>query len=191
MITIAGYLICKPAPPGNWTPISRTVYGSGVVARDAAFPRLNGFSTCWDRHFLRTTRYVDLRLTPPPDDAAGQRMAKVTFYPSRIALVVVRDPYPDWTGYDRLVVDVFSALDRTVGLSIKIDDLDDTRSVAELFARELAIEPGYNSIAIPLSEIQRAPPGRSMNMSHITGIALFVVKPQDELTLYRADLRLE
>ena len=89
------------------------------------------------------------------------------------------------------MVDVFSALDRSVGLSIKIDDLDDTRSVAERFARELAIEPGYNSIAIPLSEIRSAPPGGSMDMSHITGMALFVRKPRDDLTLYLADLRLE
>jgi hypothetical protein len=165
--------------------------GAALVARDAAFPRLNGFSTYWDRKFLRTTPHVDLRLTTPPGDAAGKRMAEVTFYPSRNALLVLRDPYPDWTAYHRLVVDVFSALDRTVGLSIKIEDLDGTRSVVELFVRELTIEPGYNSISIPLSEIERAPPGRSMDMSHITGIALFVTEPPDELTLYLAEIRLE
>ena len=167
------------------------VAGAAVLARDAAFPRLNGFSTFWDLQFLLTGPHVDLRLTTPPGDAAGRRMAEVTFYPSRNALLVLRDPYPDWTAHQRLVIDVFSALDRTVAMSIKIEDLDGTRSVVELFVRELAIEPGYNSITIPLSEIERAPPGRSMDMTHITGIALFVTEPTDELTLYLAELRLE
>jgi len=158
--------------------------------RDAAFPRLSGFETYWDLHFLRTTPYSEIRLVPAPD-GRDARLTEATFHPARAAIVVLRDPYRDWTGYDRLVLDLHSALTRPVVLGMKIDDLDDGHMVRAVFSREFVVHPGDNRITVPLSEIRSAPRDREMDLTHITGLAFYTLDAAQSFSLYLDELRLE
>jgi len=158
--------------------------------RDAAFPRLNGFETYWDLHFLRTTPYTEIRLAPAPDGRDAP-LTEVTFHPARAAIVVLRDPYPDWTGYDRLVLELYSPSTHAVVLGMKIDDLDDAHMVRAVFSREFVVQPGDNRIAVPLSEIRDAPRDREMDLTHITGLALYTLDAERSFSLYLDELRLE
>jgi hypothetical protein len=158
--------------------------------RDAAFPRLNGFETYWDLQFLKTTPFTEVRLAPAKD-GGEVRFTEVTFHPARAAIVVLCDPHPDWTGYDRLVLELRSDLPHPVLLGMKIDDLDDSRQVFPLFSREFVVHPGDNRITVPLSEIRAAPKGREMDMSHISGLAIYAVQPEESFSLYLDELHLE
>lgn len=139
--------------------------------RDAAFPRLNGFETYWDLRFLKTTPYTEVRLAPAKN-GSEVRFTEVTFHPARAAIIVLCDPYPDWTGYDRLVLELRSDLPHPVLLGIKIDDLDYSQLVHPLFSREFLVHPGDNRITVPTSDIRAAPRGREMDMTGISGLAV-------------------
>ena len=169
--------------------------GLAVAARQrrAAFPRLCDFESSWERRFL-VTQDAELRLTVCPRDWAGSalgRVAQVTFHPANYPGIILRGPFPDWTGYDRLAFEVYSGMDSAVDLELRIHDVGHDESFTDRFNRTLRIAPGANRVAIALAEVRAAPAGRSLDMGHIAALVLFVDHLKKPCTLYLDAFRLE
>jgi hypothetical protein len=163
------------------------------LARNAAFPRLCDFGSAWGQTFI-VARDAAIQVTDPPSGWAQRpraRVACVTFSSTGTPAFVLREPYPDWTGYDTLVFEVFSASPETMEIVLRIDDVHHNNAFSDRFNRALAIHPAANRIAIRLREIEEAPRGRAMDLTRIRTVTLFVAEPSRSFALYLDAVRLE
>jgi hypothetical protein len=160
--------------------------------RDAVFPLLCGFDSRWERGLVEAEGAELERVPLPPAwrHDAGDLAGRVTFRPVTYPKLRLLDPYPDWSGFERLAMTIYSELSGEVELSLTVADPHNQR-FRDRFTRRLRIEPGVNAISIPLEEVRSAPAGRTMDMRHIRGVMLYAVRPKHAFTLYIDDIRLD
>jgi hypothetical protein len=163
------------------------------LGRDAAFPRICEFDDPWESTFVEVEDAVLARGERPAGWRREEpgRAARVTFLPAPYPGLSIREPHPDWTGYRRLVFEVYSEAPTQVDLNLRIDDVHHNDDYADRFNRVLAIEPGSNRISISLEEVRRGPRMRLMDMARVRGLTLFAVDPPVAFTVYLDGIRLE
>jgi hypothetical protein len=166
---------------------------TAYVRRWAAFPRICDFGASWESRFVAShdAALVPAHLPAALDPSGRQQAARITFERGTYPGAGIVEPYPRWTGYDRLVFDVYSELAAPVALVLRIHDARHDGSYEDRFNRELPIQPGVNRVSIPLAEVRGAPRGRPMDLSRIAGLALFALEPPEGFRLYLDSFRLE
>jgi hypothetical protein len=162
--------------------------------RSAQMPMLMRFGSAWELKFVERNG-VGLQLAPPPSgwkEIARSRVGKIFFFPgSSFPGLVFREPYPDWTPYRYFSLDLYSELKRPVDIVLRIDDIHADRYVEDRFNRRVTLQPGANLIRFPLEDVRQAPEAREMDLSAISMMVLFAVRPDEPFTLYVADMKLE
>lgn len=161
--------------------------------RAAAFPVVVDFGSRWQEPFLSMPR-ASLTMVPAPEgwrDKAGQRVAEIRFPHERWPGVTVREPYPDWTAYQSLRVQVFSPEDQPVPLTFQIEDATHNQQYGDRFNRTINIVPGLNDLTISLEDVRKAPAGRELDLSSVAQIILLTNRPEQPFRLYVSDIRLE
>ena len=104
----------------------------------------------------------------------------------------LREPPPDWRGYDRLVVAVSNPGATPLSFNVRIDDLPRNTEYEDRFNRERTVPPGASlRWEIPLGEIVRGPQGRLLDLSHITRVVLFLSPGSRGATFELAGVTLE
>ena len=193
----------KRAHPGPAVLLALVLLGVGLaplavtalayVQRDAAFPVICDFEARWEERFI-IGRDAELDREEPPNGwpgARGDRAARLTFLPAKYPALLVREPYPDWTGYDRLVFGVYSELEGEIELALRIHDAAHENDYHDRFNRMLAIPPGASRIEIALEEVRHAPREREMDLARIRNLALFAIEPSDSFSVFLDGFRLE
>ncbi|MFH1144635.1 MAG: hypothetical protein V1774_08845 [Candidatus Eisenbacteria bacterium] len=187
-------------------PVARITYD--LLQRDRAFPEICEFNSAWEGRFLHLSHATLERVPPPPGwvreerdrDAqpagsgprgAGDLVAHLTFYAAAYPALLITEPHPDWSGYDRLAFDVYSELPVPIRLALRIHDTHHERAYSDRFNLSFTIQPGVNAVAIDLSQVEHAPRGRLMDMQHIHNVTLFAVRPAESISLYLDSFRLE
>jgi len=161
--------------------------------RDAAFPVIMDFSAGWSGPFLELRDAVldpvmPARTVAPP---GGHHLAQLTLEAGRYPGITIVDPYPDWSGYKTLVVNIYSDMPWPDGLILRIHDRLHNNIQTDRFNRMLAIDKGMNHFRIPLAAIEAAPAGRRMDLRHIAGLVLFAHPVQQSFKLYPGRIWLE
>ena len=161
--------------------------------RQAAFPMLADFDSAWQQPFLYAPR-VEREIVPAPEGwtgHAGQPVTRVTFGPRPWPGIIIREPYPDWRGYEKVRFDVYSELTETrlIVLWIEDDAHNDRRS--DRYERSFTVEPGLNEFSVTLDRVRNAPAGRDMAMDQISFMMLFTRRPAETFALYVGDIWLE
>jgi VanZ family protein len=107
-------------------------------------------------------------------------------------------PAKDWLPYDELVFDImWDASDAvaptdTLPVIVKIQDQQHNQEYEDRFHEQISLRPGQSQeVRIPLMLVASAPRDRLMDMSRIDKLELFTVRPQNRLTLYLDNMRLE
>ncbi len=161
--------------------------------RDSAFPRLCEFNHRWGATFIGVQDAVITQGEPIGGWAreAPGPIARVTFHPAAYPGLSIREPYPDWTGYDRLTFDVYSEAPAPVQLHLRIDDVHSEELYTDRFNRVLIVEPGANRISIALDDVRRGPRARPMDLAHIRALTLFAMSPPAPFSVYLDGFRLE
>lgn len=170
-----------------------TTIALAYLQRNAAFPAICEFEGRWEDTFVHM-RDAQLEIGPAPAGWGrdpGDKVARVTFLPAVYPALLINEPYPDWRGYDRLACEVYSELDSTVSLALRIDDVLHDNAYSDRFNRRLVIRPGVNHISIPLADVQRAPRGREMNTARVRSLVLFAVRPTEAFSVWVDGIRLE
>ena len=164
------------------------------AARDRAFPTLYSLDGSWrERPFIVTGGNV-LSADQAPERTAAMDvgpLARLDLKPGLYSGLTFDEPYPDWSGHQRLTFTVVSDLDRPLVLVIRVHDATHDQRYADRFNRRLTIEPGVNRIAIPIDDIRRAPDRREMDLGRVRGIVIFAYKLERPLHLYLGPMRLE
>jgi hypothetical protein len=161
--------------------------------RRASFPSIGSFESTWESKFMGWVGSWFLITAPPPEwhEARGIKAVRVTFAYTKYPRMVVEGPFPDWRGYQFLVFDLYSEMEQTVPLVVRVDDLDHNEEYDDRFNRRLDIEPGAHSVRISLDDIRRAPHDREMQMDAIRWVVLFMIDPAEPVTLWVDNIRLE
>ncbi len=103
----------------------------------------------------------------------------------------ISEPFPDWKGYTDLRFDIYSELDSTIAVLLRVHDSWHNNNYNDRFNQILEIKEGLNRFQIPLERIRTAPTERRLGLGRIAGLQLYVIYPTRELTFYIDDLRLE
>jgi hypothetical protein len=164
------------------------------AARDRALPTLYALDgSWWERELVDAGENV---LTPNrrPTGAAvppTARFARLDLRPGLYPGLTFEEPYPDWSGYRRLVVTAASDLETPLTLTIRVHDAAHDQRYADRFNRRLVVSPGLNRFVIPIEEIAAAPDRRRMDLRRIRGIVLFAYELDHSTHVYLGPLRLE
>ncbi len=164
------------------------------VARNGARPTLFVLDgSWWERRLVHEHDSVLTPRTGPRRLEASFRepLARLDLKPGTYPGVAFNEPYPDWSGYRRLVFTAVSDLDAPLPLTIRIHDAAHDQRYRDRFNRLLVIRPGINRIVIPLDEIRFAPDRREMDMRRIRGIILFGYRLGAATHVYLSALRLD
>ncbi len=86
----------------------------------------------------------------------------------------------DWSGQDALVLEIDNLSGGRRVLGIRIDDDGDVSRLGGRFQSALDLQPGPNTLRVPLAAIEAGPRGRRLNPRRIRRLALFtgVADPQ-------------
>jgi VanZ family protein len=162
-------------------------------ARAVVFPVLADFNGGWQRPFLHVGRSELARVPAPAGwvDKAGGQVARLTFLDAPWPGVVIREPYPDWSGYQALRFQLWSELDAPVELVLRVDDTHRERSHRDRFNASFIVTPGLNDFTVPLSTIAHGPRDRQLDVSDISQIILFSRRPDEPFELYLGRFWLE
>jgi len=167
-------------------------WSTAHLFRNASFPIICDFESYWTSRFV-SAKDGELQVIENPAgwDSGGKRVAEIKYEPANFSELVVREPYPDWRGYQSLHFDVFSMEDTSVALTVRIEDIAHGGDYSDRFNAALSIHAGLNQVVIPLEDIERAPATRKMAMCSIKAIRVFASGLSNELTLYVDNIRLE
>ena len=167
------------------------------VQRNDAFPVITDFQAGWIRPFLRLDQAV-FTLAPAPDSLASiiqttdqQQVHQLTIDSGKYPGISIIEPYPDWSEYKTLTLDLYSTQTQLMTLVLRIHDSHHNQEYSDRFNRAVTVKPGYNRFQIPLIEVELAPAGRRMDMRHVANIMLFAADIDSAVKLYPGTLRLE
>ena len=167
------------------------------VQRNDAFPVIIDFEAVWGIPFIRLDQSVLIPAAAPDsltsmiERTDQQRVFQLTLNRSQYPGISMVEPYPDWSAYKTLTLELYSWQVQTIKLVLRIHDSQHNQEYADRFNLDLTVNPGYNRYRIPLIDIEHAPAGRQMDMKHIANIMLFAVDIEDAVKLYPGTLKLE
>jgi VanZ family protein len=108
----------------------------------------------------------------------GRCSGRLIFSPSNISGLAIGEPFPDWSRYDTLVLQLFNPRKETCRLSLRIHDIHHNQQYADRFSVQLIVPPGPQRIAVAALDIRKGPKTRLLDMKHIAGLMLFKVPAQ-------------
>ncbi len=99
-------------------------------------------------------------------------------------------PARDWKSYDELQFDTYLESGAELDLVVKIEDSHYDGRYGDRFHRTVSLMPGPNRTRIALSEVERAPDGRRLDLGRIRRLQFFTVGPAGPRTLFFDGIRL-
>lgn len=162
-------------------------------SRTNAMPVLLRFDQPWELMFFYT-QSGDFSATRPPDDwpssNATSHVGRMELRSGRYSGLVVHEPHPDWTGYEFLELDILYRGDAPRAYTLRVHDKFHNNDPMDRFRKELLLQPGFQSIRIPLHEIENASMLRKLQLKFVDGMTLYTVGLVDPETIYLGNVRL-
>ena len=165
--------------------------------RRTAMPQLVRFQESWEAIFFyaQSADFEPVSELPPnwPVKSVADTRApigKLLLKPGRYPGLVVHEPFADWSGYEYLEFDVLREADTPRRFILRIHDKFHDNRTADRFRQTIDIQPGFQSIRIPLDEIETGPMLRKTHLRYIAGLTFFTVDLAEPETIYVGNMRL-
>ncbi len=176
-----------PALPAVW-PI---VLGAALQWQQAwQFPHLAGFETKLEVGAMRG----DIALSHK-HVSQGHSSVRIQLSPAPYSGVFIRRFAGDWSAYQWVLMDLYNPDAEPLRLSLRISDRQHERSqrqhYEDRFNTHLLLQPGWNLVRVPLTQVRAAPRGREMAMGQIDTLGLFATGLPQARQIYWDNLRLE
>jgi hypothetical protein len=145
-------------------------------------------------HFAKPNS-ADLRVMylPPELAATGERVLEVK--PRRAGRwvgVSIEEPWPDWSGYAWLTIEVVNPNDRPLALLLRINDRAHNNEFDDRFNRRFAVAARERAVLeVPLSEVQVSPKSRQMDLKKVAQLIIFQDAERGAYPFYLHSARLE
>ena len=166
---------------------------AAYVQRNEAFPVIFDLKADWAASFIEIKNAVVKASVDQQEGNADhlKRLVFVQFKPGIYPGVSMIEPYPDWSLFEALTLDIYSEQAGTFDLVVRVHDEKHSHAYSDRFNKRLVVEVGENHFHIPLHEIEHAPTGREMDMTRISEIVLFAEQPVVPVSFYLGVMRLE
>lgn len=161
--------------------------------RHAALPVVGDLAAAWQQPFLSVGRAEAIPVDPPdgwPAEVA-EPVVRLTFLDAPWPGFTVREPYPDWSGFETLRFRVWSALEAPVEVVLRVDDTHRNRPHADRFNSSFIVVPGMNDFTVPLETVASGPRDRTLDLADVSQFVLFSRRPQEPFELYFGRVWLE
>ena len=153
------------------------------------FPLLVGFESVVDSHWgkaedERSSQYR----------SQGEYSLKVVLSSKNYSGIKFSRLLQDWRGYERFSFDIYNPDVNPFYMTVRVNDAQHGLSqwaMNDRFNASFLLNPGWNHLSYSMSEIEHAPAGRLMDLSHITWVEIFVGKLTESRIIYLDNLRLE
>lgn len=163
---------------------------AAYLERNSRLPVLYSFDAAFGRHFLRLQN-ASLEVYRDDDDRSWGR---VTLQEGAWPGLIFHDLWPDWRGYDALVLEFRSDGKMPLGVNIRVHDrqhLAHQQPYSDRFNYAVTLKPGTRRIRIPLADIETAPQSRSMDLQKIHGLVIFSTRGDAGRAWSVSEIRLE
>lgn len=87
--------------------------------------------------------------------------------------LLLRGRARNWSAFPTLVLEIDSRVKEPRTIGIRVDDGGDVSTLAGRYQSALDLQPGMNTLKLPLAEIQSGPRNRPLNLGDIRRLALF------------------
>lgn len=164
---------------------------AAYLERNSRLPVLYSFDAAFGNHFVRQQN-VSLEIYRGEGD--DRSWGRVTLTGGAWPGLVFHDLWPDWRGYESLVLELRSDEDAPLGVNIRVHDrqhLARHQPYSDRFNRHLELKRGSHLVRIPLAEIEQAPQARSMDMRQIAGLVIFSTRDDAGRSWSISEIRLE
>ncbi|HEX7113533.1 MAG TPA: hypothetical protein VF193_00225 [Steroidobacter sp.] len=162
--------------------------------RGQQFPVLADFSRKLDDYFLASSASTRA-LEPLPAEwavEAGERALLVRLEEEPFAGLHFVEPYPDWTGYSALCLDLTNPGESELLLTLRVHDAMHNNLYTDRYNKAFVLPPRTRRVfKFPLAEIASAPAGRQMDLRRIAQVILFRGDPSPARELYISKMWLE
>ncbi len=172
-------------------PLSKALIDETIAGTQ--FPVLADFETPFERD--RWTGGADFEITR---DAAtsGESSMRIQLTTDQYSGVNLRFFPRDWREFGSLKFDICLTSSESLSIVCRIHDIyhyieGGSGDYYDRFNRNFTIEPGWNHIQIPLDDVAHAPKERTMDLSRIDGLGIFVVRLPKREVVYLDHVRLE
>lgn len=162
-----------------------SAWALAYLARNREIPNISFVNSAWSKWFLYESNTVIKKSEPPAEwiGARSAQVASIRFEPTEYPGIHLIEPFPDWKDYSYFCFSLYSSVDSTLQLSLRIEDIFHNYEHKDRFNEIITVESGPNRYRINLDRLRRAPAGREMDLTNIAAVMLFASKPTESFTL--------
>lgn len=124
---------------------------------------------------------------------SGSASLRVDLTTNRYSGVGLRHFPGDWSGYRALRFHVYNPRVEPFPYYFRVHDQahrDNDERYTDRYNAALIAQPGWNEVEIPLGKVAQAPRGRTLDLTRIAGMILFVDKLERPQTIYLDEVQL-
>jgi len=154
---------------------------AAYVNREARFPVMLKIDTPLDSYFVSGTNNASSLVSVPASWARshGEQALDITFKLGGSSGIQIIEPHPDWRGYQTLKLDITNASANDLPVAIRVHDRQHNWQYVDRFNRSIQLKALTRQIiSVPIADIVHGPQSRTMDISHIANLAVFVWQPQ-------------
>lgn len=159
--------------------------------RDERFPVLADFSQRYDRYFILqlSSEFSPVTLPTPWARTKDESAMRVRLLDGPYPGMNFIEPWPDWSGYSTLAVDLTNPTPMNLQLILRIHDVGHDNQPEDRFGRRFELPAGTREILrVPLEDVAAGPKSRRLDLRQVAGMIIFRADdspPAGELYLSR------
>jgi len=117
----------------------------------------------------------------------GQSALAINFFPGEYPGFELHELVGDWRGYEYLKLSLYNSQSSSMEIVLKIYDRQHPQNgykYADRFNRSIMLQPGWNDVTVRLEDVHQAPGSRTMDITDIVNISLFLVNQKQPVSMY-------
>ena len=117
----------------------------------------------------------------------GQSALAINFFPGEYPGFALHELVGDWRGYEYLNFSLYNSQSSSMEIVLKIYDRQHPHNgykYADRFNQRIMLQPGWNDVTVKLEDIYQAPGSRTMDMTDIVNVSLFLVNQKQPASMY-------
>jgi len=169
-------------------PVTKSLIDEAIARHQ--FPLLSGFETPFEIDRWTGSARLAIATVPLISDS---RLLKLSLTTDQYSGAALKYFDGDWTSASRLKISLYNPDAKPLQITCRIHDIqhnDGHEEYEDRFNRRYTLIHGWNHIDIDLDEVKTSPARRSMDMSRIREIRLFITSAAAPRIIYLDNVRL-
>lgn len=167
-------------------------YGYLRIQQQQLLPILIDFDANWQNILFVASQGGEVAIVGSPDGwlENQSRVLQITMDSTQYPGASLNHIWSDWSGYQSLSMDLYSAHSDSFPLVVRIHDGKHNLDYDDRFNQRIIVQPGVNHITLDLELVKEAPKNRQMELNDISALMLFTVRPGKPRQVFLDNIRL-